>query len=102
MFVGKRQERLVDDFLWEMEQYFEGVNIIDDGMKIKTATRYLKDTATLWWRRRHADIERGMCVMNTWDDFVRELKRQLYPENAIMEAKIPFRNFIKRGLFMTM
>ncbi|GJS21720.1 hypothetical protein Tco_0450352 [Tanacetum coccineum] len=58
-FVGKREARAVDDFLWEMEQYLKGVNVVDDASKIKMATRYLKDTATLWWRRRYGDIERA-------------------------------------------
>ncbi|GJS50692.1 putative retrotransposon gag domain, aspartic peptidase domain protein [Tanacetum coccineum] len=51
-FVGKREAWAVDDFLWDMEQYLEGVNVVDDASKIKMATRYLKDTAALWWRRR--------------------------------------------------
>ncbi|GJU61059.1 putative retrotransposon gag domain, aspartic peptidase domain protein [Tanacetum coccineum] len=57
-FVGKQEARAVDDFLWEMEQYLEGVNVVDDASKIKMATRYLKDTAALWWRRQYGDIER--------------------------------------------
>ncbi|GJT57578.1 hypothetical protein Tco_0992632 [Tanacetum coccineum] len=57
-FVGKREARAVDDFLWEMEQYLEGVNMVDDASKIKMATRYLKDTAALWWRLRYGDIKR--------------------------------------------
>ncbi|GJW42912.1 hypothetical protein Tco_0071711 [Tanacetum coccineum] len=43
-FVGKREARAVDDFLWEMEQYLKGVNMVDDASKIKMATRYLKDS----------------------------------------------------------
>ncbi|GKB81757.1 putative retrotransposon gag domain, aspartic peptidase domain protein [Tanacetum coccineum] len=66
-FVGKREARAVDNFLWEMELYLEGVNVVDDAPKIKMATRYLKDTASLWWR----------------PDF----KKQFYPENAKNEAK---------------
>nr|GEU97649.1 putative retrotransposon Gag domain, aspartic peptidase domain protein [Tanacetum cinerariifolium] len=58
LFVGKREARAVDDFLWEMEQYLEGVNVMDDAPKIKMATRYLKDTAALYWRRQHGDIKR--------------------------------------------
>nr|GEY40140.1 hypothetical protein CTI12_AA187700 [Tanacetum cinerariifolium] len=58
-FVGKREAKAVDDFLWEMEQYLEGVNMVDDASKIKMATLYLKDTPVLWWRIRHGDIERG-------------------------------------------
>nr|GEW28756.1 hypothetical protein [Tanacetum cinerariifolium] len=41
----------VYDFLWEMEQYLEGVNVVDDASKIKMATRYLKDTASNSFRR---------------------------------------------------
>ena len=74
-FVGKREARAVDDFLWEMEQYMDGVNIVEDAMKIKTATRYLKDTAALWWRHRYGDIERGTCNISTWADFIREFKK---------------------------
>nr|GFD44314.1 putative retrotransposon Gag domain, aspartic peptidase domain protein [Tanacetum cinerariifolium] len=40
LFVGKREARAVDDFLWEMEQYLEGVNVVDNASKIKMATRY--------------------------------------------------------------
>ncbi|GJV10877.1 putative retrotransposon gag domain, aspartic peptidase domain protein [Tanacetum coccineum] len=58
LFVGKWEARAVDDFLWEMKQYLEGVNVADDASKIKMATRYLKDTAALWWRRRYGDIKR--------------------------------------------
>nr|GEX00240.1 putative retrotransposon Gag domain, aspartic peptidase domain protein [Tanacetum cinerariifolium] len=48
-FVGKRDARAFNDFLYEMEEYMEGVNIVDDASKIKTTTRYLKDIAALWW-----------------------------------------------------
>lgn len=96
-FVGKREARAVDDFLWEMEQYFGGVNIKDDAMKIRMATRYLKDTAALWWRRRYGDIEKGTCTINTWAEFVKELKKQFYPENAKNEAMSKLRKLRHSG-----
>ncbi|GJU13413.1 putative retrotransposon gag domain, aspartic peptidase domain protein [Tanacetum coccineum] len=86
-FVGKRDARVVDDFLWEMEQYLEGVNVVDDASKIKMVTRYLKDNAALWWRSRYGDIERGTATIDTWAEFVADFKKQLYPENAKNEAK---------------
>ncbi|GJX77241.1 RNA-directed DNA polymerase, eukaryota, reverse transcriptase zinc-binding domain protein [Tanacetum coccineum] len=89
-FMGKREARAVDDFLWEMEQYLEGVKVVDDASNIKMATRYLKDTAALWWRRRYADIERGTATINTWAEFVADFKKQFYPENAKNEAKSRF------------
>ncbi|GJX16759.1 RNA-directed DNA polymerase, eukaryota [Tanacetum coccineum] len=86
-FVGKREARAVDDFLWEMEQYLEGVNMVDDASKINMATRYLKDTAALWWRRRYGDIKRGTATIDTWAEFVADFKKQFYPKNAKNEAK---------------
>ncbi|GKF55739.1 hypothetical protein Tco_0166079, partial [Tanacetum coccineum] len=29
-FVGKWEAKAVDDFLWKIEQYLEGVNVVDD------------------------------------------------------------------------
>nr|GEX51416.1 hypothetical protein [Tanacetum cinerariifolium] len=43
----EREAKAVDDFLWEMEQYLEGINVVDVASKIKMETRYLKDTTTL-------------------------------------------------------
>nr|GEY53000.1 uncharacterized protein [Tanacetum cinerariifolium] len=96
-FVGKREARAVDDFLWEMEQYLEGVNVVDDASKIKMATRYLKDTAALWWRRRHGNIERGTATIDTWAGFVADFKKQFYPKNAKNEAKSRIRKLKQSG-----
>ncbi|GKA38078.1 putative retrotransposon gag domain, nucleotide-binding alpha-beta plait domain protein [Tanacetum coccineum] len=86
-FVEKREARAVNDFLWEMEQYLEGVNVVDDASKIKMATQYLKDTTALWWRRRYGDIERVTATIDTWDEFVADFKKQLYPDNVKNKAK---------------
>ncbi|GJY60638.1 putative retrotransposon gag domain, aspartic peptidase domain protein [Tanacetum coccineum] len=94
-FVGKREARAVDDFLWEMEQYLEGVNVVDDASKIKMATEYLKDM--LWWRRRYGDIERGTATIDTWVEFVADFKKQFYPENAKNEAKSQCRKLKQSG-----
>ncbi|GKB11493.1 putative retrotransposon gag domain, aspartic peptidase domain protein [Tanacetum coccineum] len=51
------------------------------------ATRYLKDTAMLWWRRQYGDIERGTATIDTWAEFIADFKKQFYPENAKNKAK---------------
>ncbi|GKE10456.1 hypothetical protein Tco_1414007 [Tanacetum coccineum] len=61
----------------EMEQYLEGVNVVDDASKIKMGTRYLKDTVALWWRCRYGDIERGTATIDTWAEFVADLKKHV-------------------------
>ncbi|RVW69260.1 hypothetical protein CK203_061404 [Vitis vinifera] len=70
-----------------MERYFEAIALTDEATKVRTATLYLTDNATLWWRRRFADIERGTCTIDTWDAFKREIKRQFYPEDVAYLAR---------------
>ncbi|RVW98232.1 Retrovirus-related Pol polyprotein from transposon 17.6 [Vitis vinifera] len=86
-FSGKRDAKELDNFLWHMERYFEVIALKDEATKVRTATLYLTDNATLWWRRRFADIERGMCTIDTWDAFKREIKRQFYPEDVAYLAR---------------
>ncbi|KAK3012628.1 hypothetical protein RJ639_009898 [Escallonia herrerae] len=86
-FGGKRDAKELDNFIWHMERYFEGASIMDKKAKVRTATLYLTDTATLWWRRKHNDIEKGLCAIDTWDVFKKEIKRQFYPENVTYEAR---------------
>ncbi|KAJ9680701.1 hypothetical protein PVL29_019883 [Vitis rotundifolia] len=86
-FSGKRDAKELDNFLWHMERYFEAIAVIDEAAKVRIATLYLTDTATLWWRRRFADMEKGICTIETWEDFKREIKRQFYPEDVAYLAR---------------
>nr|CAN80593.1 hypothetical protein VITISV_040475 [Vitis vinifera] len=86
-FSGKRDAKELDNFLWHMERYFEAIALTDEAAKVRTVTLYLTDNATLWWRRRFADIERGTCTIDTWDAFKREIKRQFYPEDVAYLAR---------------
>ncbi|GMQ09336.1 hypothetical protein CsSME_00052753 [Camellia sinensis var. sinensis] len=61
--------------------------ITEKDAKVRTVVLYLADLATLWWRCRHADIEKCMCTINTWNDFKKELKKQFYPEDAAYQAR---------------
>ncbi|XP_012859014.1 PREDICTED: uncharacterized protein LOC105978142 [Erythranthe guttata] len=80
-----------------MEQYFEGIGLVDETTKVRTSSLYLSDTAMLWWRRKHADIEKGICRIDTWEEFKRELKRHFYPENVVYEARRKLRELKQRS-----
>ncbi|CAL1380625.1 unnamed protein product [Linum trigynum] len=95
-FGGSRNARELENFLWSLEQYFKASGI-DDNDVMRTASLYLVDTALVWWRRRQGDIERGTCVIDTWEDFRREIKRQFYPENVEMEARAKLRRLTHTG-----
>ena len=63
-------------------EIFEAIALTDEATKVRTATLYLTDNATLWWRRRFMDIEKGICTIDTWAYFKREIKKQFYPEDV--------------------
>ncbi|WJZ92588.1 hypothetical protein VitviT2T_011574 [Vitis vinifera] len=86
-FSGKRDAKELDNFLWHMERYFEAIVLTDEAAKVRTATLYLTDTTTLWWRRRLADMEKGICTIEMWENFRREIKRQFYPEDVAYLAR---------------
>ncbi|KAK8953824.1 hypothetical protein KSP39_PZI001637 [Platanthera zijinensis] len=86
-FGGKHDAKEVENFIWQMEQYFEGCGVEDQAVKVKQASYYLMDVASLWWRKKQGDIEKGLYRIDTWDEFKRELKRHFYPDNVVYEAK---------------
>ncbi|XP_070049262.1 uncharacterized protein [Nicotiana tomentosiformis] len=86
-FRGERDAQEVEKFIWKMEDYFEHLYIADKAAKIWAATVYLAETAMLWWRRKKADMEKGICSIKSWDQFKFELKRQFYPQNVVNEAR---------------
>ena len=57
-----------------MENYFRHGKVRDDEAKINTAVLYLSETAMLWWRRKMADVDKGICTISTWDQFKAEFK----------------------------
>ncbi|KAK8933505.1 hypothetical protein KSP39_PZI015300 [Platanthera zijinensis] len=80
-----------------MEQYFEGCGVEDQTVKVKQASYYLMDVASLWWRRKQGDIEKGLYRIDTCDEFKRELKRHFYPDNVVYEAKKKLRELKHKG-----
>ena len=81
-FSGKRDAKELDNFLRHMERYFKAIALTDEAAKVRTVILYLTHIATLWWRRRFVDIEKGICTIETWEDFKREIKRQFYLDDV--------------------
>ena len=81
-FSGQRDAKELDNFLWHMERYFEAIALTNEAMKVRIATLYLTDNATLWWHRRFLEIEKGTCTIDTWADFKREIKKRFYPKDV--------------------
>ncbi|XP_060674828.1 uncharacterized protein LOC132804444 [Ziziphus jujuba] len=84
-FSGRRDAKELDNYMWHMERYFEDFQ--DEKQKVNTATLYLTNLAAVWWRRKHEEMKKGICAINSWEDLKSELKKQFYPENVANDAR---------------
>ena len=86
-----RNAREIDNFFWELESYFVAVGIMDEIQKVSNGSFSLKDIALVWWHRMCNDVKRESDPITTWDEFKRELKKQVYPKDAEYEARAKLR-----------
>ncbi|KAK3009399.1 hypothetical protein RJ639_014662 [Escallonia herrerae] len=86
-YGGARDAKEVENFLFDIKQYFRAIRVDSEATKVSMATMYLVGDAKLWWRKKYAEIEDGSCVINTWDILKRELKSQFFPENTAFNAR---------------
>ncbi|KAJ7949948.1 Retrotransposon protein, putative, Ty3-gypsy subclass [Quillaja saponaria] len=96
-FGGARDAKELENFLFDMEQYFRAVRMDSEEAKVTTATMYLAGDAKLWWRIKYVDIQDGRCVIDTWEDLRRELKAQFFPENVEYIARRNLRELKQTG-----
>lgn len=66
-YNGTRNATMVENFIFGLEQYFEAMGLTDDHSKIRNAPTFLRDAAQLWWQRKYAEKEKGICIINTWE-----------------------------------
>ena len=69
-FSGTRSSKELENFLWDMEQYFRAARI-PDNEKVTITSMYLSGDAKLWWRTRMADDASA-----NWGTLKKELKDQ--------------------------
>ncbi|KAK0574684.1 hypothetical protein LWI29_027341 [Acer saccharum] len=93
-YSGNRKAMEVENFLFGLEQYLEAKGVRDDATRIANAPAFLRESAQLWWRRKHGDT---INPIRTWDDFKRELKKQFSPTNAEKEARGRLRRLKQSG-----
>ncbi|KAK3001517.1 hypothetical protein RJ639_020809 [Escallonia herrerae] len=86
-YGGARDAKELENFLFDMEQYFRAIRVDSEVTKVSMAAIYLVGDAKLWWWKKYVEIEDGSCVINTWEILKSELKRQFFPENTTFNAR---------------
>ncbi|KAF3775202.1 hypothetical protein EJ110_NYTH50309 [Nymphaea thermarum] len=85
-YNGTRDRRVIDNFLFQVEYYLDLQGVLGDELQVKTAAMLREGDAVAWWRRKWLDIQKGICTIDTFDDFQRELKTYFMPPNATRHA----------------
>ena len=71
-FCGARSDKELENFIWDMEQYFTAARVPDADM-LNITTMYLTGDAKLWWRTRNADdINTALPRIDMWDKLIKE------------------------------
>ncbi|KAF3784552.1 hypothetical protein EJ110_NYTH29939 [Nymphaea thermarum] len=73
-YSGSRDARAIDNFLFQVDYYLDLQNVVEEHLKIKTATMLLEGDVVAWWRRKMLNIENEDCMISTFDDFRNQLK----------------------------
>ena len=80
-FRGARNAKELENFLWDMEQFFKATHVPNSEM-VSITSMYLYGDAKLWWRTQMGDdAESGRPQIDTWETLKRELKEQFLPTN---------------------
>lgn len=65
------------------ENYFKCNTLKTDESKIYNAVLYLLKMDMLWWRREESEIGKGLCIINTWEQFRVDFKKCFFCNNVI-------------------
>ncbi|TYK01597.1 reverse transcriptase [Cucumis melo var. makuwa] len=96
-FCGARDAKALENYIFDLEQYFRATNTVTEEAKVTLATMHLSEDAKLWWRSRFVDIQEGRCTIDTWDALKRELRSQFFPENVEILARRKLRELKHTG-----
>ncbi|TYJ95557.1 uncharacterized protein E5676_scaffold767G00570 [Cucumis melo var. makuwa] len=64
-FCGARDAKALENYIFDLEQYFKATNTITEEAKVTLTTIHLSEDAKLWWRSRYMDIQEGRCTIDT-------------------------------------
>ncbi|KAL0456008.1 UNVERIFIED_CONTAM: hypothetical protein Slati_0940000 [Sesamum latifolium] len=96
-YSGARDAKEVENFLFDMEQYFLAANIEDETRKVSTVIMYLTGDAKLWWRTKYSEIQANQVRLDTWALLREAIRVQFFPENVEYNARRALRKLEHTG-----
>ena len=79
-YDGTRNAKTLGNFLWDMEQYLERLNLSDGETQVKVAAQFLTKDDKMWWQRRVDQIINGSADdITSWSDLKKALQTHFSP-----------------------
>ncbi|KAK4382003.1 hypothetical protein Sango_2915400 [Sesamum angolense] len=95
---GARSAKELENFLWDMETYFQVARILE-AEKVSITSIYLTGDVKLWWCTRLSDDSSvNRDKIETWDILKKELKDQFLPCNTSWLARESIRKLKHAGI----
>eukprot|EP00253_Pinus_taeda_P018057 PITA_18057 len=95
-YDGARSAKVLGNFLWDMEQYLERLNLPKGKAQVKVAAQFLTNDAKMWWPRRADQIINGSADdITSWEDMKKALQSHFSPQDETWEARTKIK-FIKQ------
>ncbi|XP_069144447.1 uncharacterized protein [Solanum lycopersicum] len=96
-FSGARSAKELENFIWDMEQYFTAAKV-PNADKLNITTMYLSGDAKLSWRTRNAEhVSADHPRIDTWDKIIKEMCDQFLPSNASWLARDKLKRLRQTG-----
>jgi len=95
-YDGTRSTKVLGNFLWDMEQYLERLNLSGGEAQVKVAAQFLTNDAKMWWRRKADQITNGSADdITSLKDMKEALQTHFSPQDETWEARTKIK-FIKQ------
>ena len=82
MFEGRRQGEKLEEWIYKMDMYLRAMQVAEN-LRVLTAVSFFQGNAMTWWRALIGDEDPTTV---TWADFVRRLREEFLPVNAVKVA----------------
>ncbi|XP_070011357.1 uncharacterized protein [Nicotiana sylvestris] len=86
-YSGARNAKEVENFIFDIEQYFDVVGGLEEAKKVTTAAMYLQGDVKLWWQVKYEAIKAGEDALETWAELKAAIRLQFFPENVEYNAR---------------
>eukprot|EP00253_Pinus_taeda_P022531 PITA_22531 len=101
-YDGTRSAKVLGNFLWDMEQYLERLNLSKGEEQVKVAAQFLTNDAKMWWRRRADQITHGSADdITSWDEMKKALQSHFSPQDETWEARTKIKYIKQTGSLQT-